>query len=103
MEASCPSCKQIFTSVGGGREPLVITCGDSICNECIAQFSVSYSFICNFLVQVGAKCGLNIETKNFPVNRLYYEMQEIFNDYVKKKDYYDSPGYSKAAEDELSR
>ena len=53
MEAVCPSCKQIFTPVGGGREPLVITCGDSICNECIAQMSVSYSFICKiFIIQV---------------------------------------------------
>ena len=52
---------------------------------------------------LGPKCGVNIETRNFPVNRLYYEMQEMFNDYQKKKDYYDSPAASKGAEDELSR
>ena len=44
MEAACPACKQIFTPIGGGREPLVISCGDSICNECIVQMSLSYSF-----------------------------------------------------------
>ena len=37
---------------------------------------------------LGAKCGLNIDSGNYPINRLYYEMQEIFYEYRKKKDYY---------------
>ena len=52
---------------------------------------------------VGAKCGLTVDSGNYPINRLYYEMQDIFYEYRKKKDYYESPSMSKGAEDELSR
>lgn len=38
----------------------------------------------------------------FPLNRLYYELQDNYNNYMKKKEYYDSPSVSKG-EDELSR
>ena len=46
MEAVCPTCKLGFTYLGGGREPMVLPCGDSICKECVNQHAISHTFLC---------------------------------------------------------
>lgn len=47
MELSCPDCKRAFSALGSGKEPMVLPCGDSYCNECLKELAgLSPNFMC---------------------------------------------------------
>lgn len=52
MELACPDCKRLFMGLGSGREPRVLPCGDSYCNECLMELTGrSPNFMCNHLMR----------------------------------------------------